>query len=290
VELVVVANACSDGTRGVVESAAPRLPIPSRLVEEPRPNLALARNVGVASSRGEILAMLDDDVRADPAWLSGLLEAYEALPVDLVAGRVLLEWKGGGRPSWLSPRLERRLSQRDHGLEVKELFKAADPLGANFSFRRRVFDALGGFTPGLGRTGKRLLGEEEVDFVRRALERGFRVGYAPRALVGHFMFPERTTPSYLASLAFGSARSRMHAKPSRSPVLAAREAGEGLLRAARALAVIVWHRLRGDEVGRVEAMIDVQRGLGRALGAWERVLRRTGADDLRRTARDRGPR
>ena len=44
VDLLVVANACTDSTISVCEAAFPRMPMKSRLVEEPQLGVSYARN------------------------------------------------------------------------------------------------------------------------------------------------------------------------------------------------------------------------------------------------------
>src|SRR5215213_8586848 len=71
VELVVVANACTDDTVAMVNCEAASMRIPISCVVEPEPGLSIARNRCIAQARHEILAFLDDDVWVEPGWLEG---------------------------------------------------------------------------------------------------------------------------------------------------------------------------------------------------------------------------
>jgi mannosyltransferase OCH1-like enzyme/glycosyltransferase involved in cell wall biosynthesis len=207
VELVVVANACSDGTEQMVGRMARALPFPVRCVEEPLANLSVARNRGVREATGDILAFLDDDVLVEPGWLRGLVEVYRTVPADVVGGRVTLNWKDVERPEWFSPRHETMLGRCELGDQVCELRNAAF-IGANLSCRRRVLEALHGFTPGLGPTGRIRFANEERELMTRALQQGFRFFYAPQAAVLHRVQVERIDTGYLCRAKYGQARSK----------------------------------------------------------------------------------
>jgi succinoglycan biosynthesis protein ExoM len=69
-------------------------------VHEPVPNIALARNAGCRTARGNLIAFIDDDERADPLWLSQLLRTLEEWDADAVAGPVSAEFEDGKPPAW----------------------------------------------------------------------------------------------------------------------------------------------------------------------------------------------
>src|SRR5687767_13125293 len=73
-ELVVVDNNSSDGTRALVESWRERSPHPVRYVFERRQGLAYARNAGVRTSTAPLIACTDDDCLVAPDWSSILIE------------------------------------------------------------------------------------------------------------------------------------------------------------------------------------------------------------------------
>jgi len=215
VELVIVANGCTDNTRAAVEAATAGMPIPVLCVDEPRINVSIARNRGVHESRGEIIAFLDDDVWVESEWLLGLAAAFRTLPADIVGGPVHLWWADVEKPTWFGKEHEPLLSMLDHGDRILELYDGGGIRGGNFAFRRPVFEAVGGFRPGLGRTGqgqtaKALPGYDEVEFARAALAGGFRIFYTPAAPVRHYVGLERARPEYLCAVARGHARTSVH--------------------------------------------------------------------------------
>jgi hypothetical protein len=72
-------------------------------------------------------------------------------------------------------------------------------MGCNMSFRRVVFDAVGGFDEGAGRLGDVPLGCEETELCIRLRQRlpGATILFDPSATVDHRVSRERLTWSYL---------------------------------------------------------------------------------------------
>jgi glycosyltransferase involved in cell wall biosynthesis len=88
VELVVVDNDPAGSALGVVRSARTAAAMPVVYVHAPRPGVANARNAGVAASRGDFIAFLDDDETAAPGWLARICAAQARFGADVVFGPV----------------------------------------------------------------------------------------------------------------------------------------------------------------------------------------------------------
>jgi len=85
VEIIVVDNRPASGSAATVVEEFPGV----RLVLERRPGSSYARNAGVASSTGEIIAMTDDDMVVAPDWLDRLTESFRSAAVMVVTGNTL---------------------------------------------------------------------------------------------------------------------------------------------------------------------------------------------------------
>lgn len=196
-EVVVVDNASKDNTRGIVES---RLPHPRlKYVYEGVTGLSVARNTGASQSRGEILAYLDDDAVASPSWLRTLLQAYQDNQhLAIAGGKVTLIWPPGkSSPPWLSKDLASNLGAYDLGDEVVNITNPGlTPRGLNYSMRRTFLEQVGGFDVNLGRVGKNLLSNEELQMTQLALWKNWQVAYLPEAIVAHNVALERLEPSW----------------------------------------------------------------------------------------------
>src|ERR1700756_170392 len=81
-EVVVVNGPSTDGTEGILHTHADFV----RAETCPATNLAKSRNVGLAASRGDVIAFLDDDAIPEPDWLDRLAHAYADPGVGVAGG------------------------------------------------------------------------------------------------------------------------------------------------------------------------------------------------------------
>ncbi|MCX7596073.1 MAG: glycosyltransferase, partial [Fischerella sp.] len=156
-------------------------------------------NTGAQVASGEILAYLDDDAVASEGWLQALYTAYQNHPkLAIAGGKVSLLWPEGIQaPQWLSKGLATNLGAYDLGNTIVYIDKPSlTPRGLNYSIRRSFLEEIGGFDPHLGRVGKKLLSNEELQMTELALERGWQVAYLPDAHVLHNVAPERLKRSW----------------------------------------------------------------------------------------------
>ena len=184
-ELIAVDNNSTDGTRAVIERLAatdPRL----RYVFEGKQGSSHGRNAGIREARAPLIAFLDDDVRAEPDWLSAILRTFREHPeADVVGGRVLPLWPSEP-PAWLTRDHWSPLALLDFG-DTAFAIDAAHPfclLGANLGIRRLVIDAVGGFAATFQLVGSNMSGSvEDHEFLLRVLRSGRTAIYDPRITV-----------------------------------------------------------------------------------------------------------
>ncbi|MBE9030431.1 glycosyltransferase family 2 protein [filamentous cyanobacterium LEGE 11480] len=196
-EILVIDNASTDTTKAVVEARLndPRL----KYIYEPTLGLSAARNRGAEAASAPILAYLDDDAIATPTWLSVIHRAYEQnTKLAIAGGKVTLIWDPGTQaPPWLSEGLAGNLGAYDLGEEITYIQQPGlTPRGLNYSLRRSFLDQVGGFDLKLGRVGKNLLSNEELQMTELALQAHWQVAYLPDALVAHHVAPERVRRSW----------------------------------------------------------------------------------------------
>ncbi|MBF2065069.1 MAG: glycosyltransferase [Calothrix sp. C42_A2020_038] len=198
-EVVVVDNGSTDNTRKVVEQ---RTDVRLKYVFEPVLGLSVARNTGASSSSGKILAYLDDDAVASVSWLQVLYSAFETNSQLAIAGGkvTLLYPQGKAAPNWLSPGLAANLGAYDLGDKTIYIDNPGlTPRGLNYAIRRSFLEEIGGFDTNLGRIGKKLLSNEELQMTESAISRGWQVAYLPDALVAHNVQIERLQRSWFFS-------------------------------------------------------------------------------------------
>ncbi|MFB6184244.1 MAG: glucosyl-dolichyl phosphate glucuronosyltransferase [Haloarculaceae archaeon] len=164
--------------------------------------LLASRNTGARLASGDVVAFVDDDAVADPAWAAELVAAYREHDAVAVGGKMTPEWVAG-KPSFLPEEFYWLVGVTHRGFadgpgEVRNTF------GSNISFRREVFLDLGGFDTNIGgRQGdENLQGGETELCARMAAEYGRGVYYTPDAAVAHKVFDYRTDPAWLLDRAF----------------------------------------------------------------------------------------
>lgn len=194
-QLLVINNACSDATDDVAASFLHRLPL--RLLSEPRPGQAHARNLAVREATGEYLLWTDDDVLVDEHWLAAILDAFRQYDADFVFGRAEPHWPGPV-PDWFSPRHNGLFALLDYGGEPFVVKHRDQPFyGLNFASRREAQLRLGDFRVDYGIKGRNRGGVgEDADMFERALAARLRVVYAPAAIVRHIIPPKRATRQF----------------------------------------------------------------------------------------------
>ncbi|HEY2708145.1 MAG TPA: glycosyltransferase [Caulobacteraceae bacterium] len=169
-EIVVSDNASPCGEAALTELIAGR----ARLTITPTPGAGPTRNGGADIATGEIFAFTDADCVPEPQWLA---EGIAALADhDFVGGamRVLVEDAARLTPA---EAFERVFAFDNAAYVARKGFSVT----ANLFCPRAVFEAVGGFRTGVS---------EDMDWCYRARAAGYRIGYAPKAIVGH---PARRT-------------------------------------------------------------------------------------------------
>jgi GT2 family glycosyltransferase len=143
-----------------------------RLIEQPTPGPGPARNLGVAESRGGILAFIDADCTADPGWLQAVHDAIEHDAAQIVGGDVRIARSDPQRPTMLEA------YESIYAYRQEEYIKREGYSGTgNLAMRREVFDKVGPFA-GIDVA-------EDRDWGRRATRLGLAVRYVPGMIVFH---------------------------------------------------------------------------------------------------------
>jgi glucosyl-dolichyl phosphate glucuronosyltransferase len=148
-EVIVVDNNSTDGTRAAVAERLSRTPH-MRYVFEPTQGLPHARNAGVRAATAPLIAFTDDDVAVGPEWVGTIKQAFDDHPdVDMIGGRVRPIWPDAV-PSWVTRSQLGPFALGERGdapIRVSAANAAPCLVGANFAFRREVFDRIGLFDP-----------------------------------------------------------------------------------------------------------------------------------------------
>jgi len=148
--------------------------------------LSGGKNTGIAMARSDIVAFLDDDAVADAGWLKFFADSYADPAVTGVGGLTLPSW-ATRRPSWFPPEFDWVVGCSYAGMPTSRV-PVRNLFGGNASFRREIFDTVGGFRSGIGRSvSKRPLGCEETELCIRLRQQspGSVLLFDNRAVIWH---------------------------------------------------------------------------------------------------------
>jgi glycosyltransferase involved in cell wall biosynthesis len=190
--ILVVDNACAEPVDEIcrIKGVA--------CIHEPVPGLTRARNVGARAARAELIAYIDDDAIPEPQWLEALAREFVDPAVAAVAGKTrymkalgdTLFMSDEPAPDEIGARPHRSFDKGTQDWFALACFGGIGD-GNTMAFRRDVIASSDIFDERLGRG--RLLegGDEHVAFMSLIAD-GYRVNYAPDAIVRH---PTPATPA-----------------------------------------------------------------------------------------------
>lgn len=181
-DTVVVDNGSTDASLDILASEYPEV----RVVRwETNRGVAAAFNEGVRQCRGELLALLNNDMELDSYWLEALVRGLDGdAAVGAVAAKILfidrktINSVGDlyGRDGVPSNRGVREIDQGQYD-QPEYVFGAS---GGASLFRRHLFDEIGFFD-------ERLVSYcEDVDWAWRMQLAGYRCLYVPGAVAYHW--------------------------------------------------------------------------------------------------------
>lgn len=166
VELLVVDNGSRDATAAVLARYGERI---VRLEETTR-GPGAARNAGVRSAGGEVVAFTDADCRVDPDWLGAIVAPLEDPRVGIAGGTIRALPQAG--------EIERFGEVIHDHRKAIEVFKPPYAISMNWASRRAVLEELGGFD-------ERFRHHEDVDLSYRMAQASYTLAFAPAAVVFH---------------------------------------------------------------------------------------------------------
>jgi len=145
-----------------------------RYIYEPNLGLSIARNTGINTATGDVIAYTDSDCRADEDWLfyliSDLLKGtfvgvggHNLLPPEdsAIAAAVMVS-PGGPAHVMLSDRIAEHIP------------------GCNMAFYKWALHEIGGFDPLFRKAG------DDVDICWRLQQQGYKIGFSPASFVWHY--------------------------------------------------------------------------------------------------------
>lgn len=204
-------------------------------VREPMPGKCRAQNKTIPLTKGSLIAFLDDDLEVVPEWLEAIDAFFHALPHDAMQGSILMRPADQENAS-----LQRALNQfrtvdflqygYPRGADLKTL------TGGNMAVRREVFAAVGMFDDRLGPGGYGI--SEDVEFAKRVIKGGKRIGWEPKAGVYNELDPSRLCEEEFRRRHEAQGRSRLAYKNSSIFSI--------MPNLVRSVCTLGWYSLRGN--------------------------------------------
>jgi len=166
-EILVVDDGSRDATRQRVASFG------ARLLSQPHKGPAVARNLGVRESQGDIILFTDADCEPSPHWVEALMRALEDPEVTGAKGIYATRQKALiARFVQLEYEDKYDKMKRERCIDFVDTYSAA--------YRKEILLREGGFDSAFPRASG-----EDVDLSYRLSRRGYKLVFVPEAVVYH---------------------------------------------------------------------------------------------------------
>jgi len=204
VEVLVVDNGCTDGTRDLLlKEQGKSRKFSLRALQEVQRGKASALNLGMQKAKGVFMSVLDDDVVVHADWIINHLDCHRTTLFDAIQGRVLPGVDLQGKPADRTKLHEYNIPIVDYGEEVREIHGF---VGTNISFKREVFEKVGLFDDRLGPGASGF--SEDTEYSMRIRKAGLTIGYSPNPIVYHELDPQRYGRDYNRGVQYRKGLSR----------------------------------------------------------------------------------
>jgi len=195
IRVIVADNDDTQAARELIEKTARENALDLTYIHAPAHNISVARNACLDAATAPLLAFIDDDEIADPAWLKALAAALDIEQADAVLGPVRAIY-GPDCPDWIidgdyfSTNPVWSADKIKTGYCGNVLLRRTSPALQNLRFREE-----------LGRTG----GEDSVFFAALYCAGG-KIAYAPEAVVTEIVPAARANFAWLLRRRFRTGR------------------------------------------------------------------------------------
>lgn len=196
-EVIVVNDGSNDITEAIVKEYVHKYGF--KLITTENRGLANARNTGLESATGDIIAYVDDDAYPDPDWLTYFaIEFSKTTHAGIGGPNITADGDG--------PIAECVSNSPGNPVHVLMSDKEAEHIaGCNMAFCRETLKKIGGFDPQFKVAG------DDVDVCWTLQKQGFTLGFSPSAMVWHSR--RGSIKSYLKQqLNYGRAESQLEKK------------------------------------------------------------------------------
>lgn len=198
-EVIVVENGVKGAdTEGIVNSYKDKIDISYIFID--KAGLNNARNVGSRLAKHDIVALIDQDIVPNEGWVEAIVAGHDLFPdAGIVGGKVELLFVDGD-PGWCVGDFALKLAAVDWTPEPSVLTGWHYVVGANMSYKKSMFDKIGGFYEDADDS---FFFNNELTFHEGAKKYGNpAIAYYPDMSVLHHIPKERTTLEYMVKRSY----------------------------------------------------------------------------------------
>ena len=209
--IVIVDNNSTDNTADVVKQFSTHKFFNRHTLLslfQPQQGHTHSRNTAIEQLDSDLVMWTDDDVAVDPFWLQKTVEFADLHPEVAFFGGSIVAKLLPRCPDWIEENweiLKGCFADRQIGDSPLPLASDRLPYGANFAVRTAVQKAFT-FDTELGRRAEDVLGEDELDVMRRMLDLKLTGLWNPEAKVTHVIPSDRVNEEYVRQYFVGQGR------------------------------------------------------------------------------------
>jgi len=181
-EIIVVDNGSTDGSSTMVSCEFPGVHL---IRNQGNRGFCAANNQGIRASKGEFIALLNNDAEAAPGWLAALVHALESRPDCGMAASKILVWEDSARIDKAGHLIYPDGQNRGRGSgeidrgQYDRIEETLWPDGCAALYRKEMLDKIGGFDEDF------FAYADDAELGLRARIAGWRCVYVPSAVVRH---------------------------------------------------------------------------------------------------------
>lgn len=179
-EVIVVDNGSTDGTLSLLEQSYPQV----RLLRNDENNYARALNAGIENSRGEFVAIANNDATVHEGWLQGFLQVFDT-DETIGAAQSKIFFSGQDKLNSVGVEEVEHFYFKDIAFDEEDSPRYAQPAERNYvtggsvMFRRQCLEDVGAWDEEF------IMFMEDVDYSARCRAKGWRLWFAPGSVLYH---------------------------------------------------------------------------------------------------------
>lgn len=173
-EIIVIASGSTDGTSEICQSFSSEGPIRVLADPLPRKGKPAALNLGLASAKGDVIAVYDADTIVEPQTLRNLVAPLSQAEVSASCGSTVVRNQEENGLTKATALENTYYSGAGLLFEIRErLGQEIDLLGRNYCIRKDILEELGGF--------EETSLTEDFSLMFKLKEQGRRIAFCPKA-------------------------------------------------------------------------------------------------------------